>query len=575
MTDSYPTPTLGRLAELTGGRLVHPDGTPVTGEDTRQTVTTAAIDARDVPTGGMFMAVPGTRDHGARFASQSAGNSVLTDAEGLGVLRDRGSGTVTLVVDDCRRWLGPVAAEIHGHPSRSMTVIGVTGTSGKTTTTYMMESALLDHRQVGLIGTTGTRINGRSIPTSLTTPEAPTLQALFARMRDEGVTHVVMEVSSHALVLGRVRGVDFDVAVFTNLSQDHLDFHPTMEDYFRAKAMLFTEPQDPAGHLPTPVVCVDDRWGRRLADQLSATPGPAGSTSGTPAGEPAGGPVTVSTDGGNADWRVDGISIGVDGTQHVEVTHAGDTTLAFDLSVPGAFNVANATLALAGLVAAGEDASIARRLADVQVPGRMQRVTGHRGHGFLALVDYAHKPGAVTAVLETLNGQLDRAAAVTGASPGDDGSPTRERVRGSRGRLGIVIGAGGNRDHEKRPKMGAAAALGADLVIVTDDNPRDEDPATIRAAVLAGAEEAAEQLDISRRPDIREIGDRAEAIRAAVRWAHPGDVVVVAGKGHETGQIIGDRVLEFDDRTVLAAALDDLPDTTPDTLSGDDEEPDA
>lgn len=536
MTQKNPTPTLARLAELTGGRLTHPDGAPVTGAERELQVTTAAIDARDVPDSGMFMAVPGTRDHGARFAGQSAGHSVLTDAEGLAVLADAGHTGAVLVVDDCRRWLGPVAAEIHGHPSRDMTVIGVTGTSGKTTTTYMMERALLGRRHVGLIGTTGTRIDGRKVPTSLTTPEAPTLQALFARMRDEGVTHVVMEVSSHALVLGRVRGVDFDVAAFTNLSQDHLDFHPTMEDYFQAKSMLFTEAQDPAGTLPVPVVCVDDDWGRRLAGTVAAGPGPAPVTVATTAPAVASGADTAE----RATWQVDAVQVHPDGTQHVTVDRTG-ATVDFGLSVPGAFNVANATLALATLVAAGEDAAIADRLADVQVPGRMQKVTGGTDHDFLALVDYAHKPGAVTAVLDTLNGQLDRAA-------GD----------GPRGRLGIVLGAGGNRDHEKRPKMGAAAALAADLVIVTDDNPRDEDPATIRAAVLAGAREAAAGRDVAHRPEIREIGDRAAAIRAAVEWARTGDVVVIAGKGHETGQIIGDTVHEFDDRAVLAGALDAL-----------------
>lgn len=545
MTQNNPTPTLARLAELTGGHLAHPDGAPVTGAERELQVSTAAIDARDVPDSGMFMAVPGTRDHGARFAGQSAGRSVLTDAEGLQVLADDGHTGVVLVVDDCRRWLGPVAAEIHGHPSRQMTVIGVTGTSGKTTTTYMMERALLGRRHVGLIGTTGTRIDGRRVPTSLTTPEAPTLQALFAQMRDEGVTHVVMEVSSHALVLGRVRGVDFDVAAFTNLSQDHLDFHPTMEDYFLAKSLLFTEAQDPAGTLPVPVVCVDDDWGRRLAGTVAAGDGPD--------------PVTVATTGTPATWQVDGVQVRPDGTQHITVDRAG-APVDFDLSVPGAFNVANATLALATLVAAGEDPAIADQLAGVQVPGRMQKITGHRPdvtHDFLALVDYAHKPGAVTAVLDTLNGQLDRAA-----------------VDGRRGRLGIVLGAGGNRDHEKRPKMGAAAALAADLVIVTDDNPRDEDPATIRAAVLAGVHGAAASRDADDRPVVREIGDRAAAIRAAVEWARTGDAVVVAGKGHETGQLVGDTVHEFDDREVLAAALDAVgPSGGPVDVTGTEERP--
>lgn len=521
--------TLARLADLTGGRLEKPaGGSP----DGATVVRSAAINAADVPADGMFTAVPGTRTHGAEFAGQSAGNCVLTDNAGLEILAGNGYPGTVLVVDDCRRWMGPVAAEIHGHPTREMTVIGVTGTSGKTTTTYMMEHALLADAAasgssggVGLIGTTGTRINGTPVPTSLTTPEAPTLQALFARMRDEGVTRVVMEISSHALVLGRVRGVDVDVAAFTNLSQDHLDFHPTMEDYFRAKAQLFTDAQDPGRRPADPVVCVDDAWGRRLAAELTA----AGRTVTTVASRPE----------GAADFQVTGETVTVDGTQRVTVDHDGTTTT-FDLSLPGDFNVANAVLALATLASAGKKTDdpadgvdrYAAHLGDVRVPGRMQAVTGTRvTPDYLALVDYAHKPGAVAAVLTTLTGQRDRA--------------------GHGGRIGVVLGAGGNRDHEKRPLMGAEAAKAADLVIVTDDNPRDEDPATIRAAVLAGAR------DSGGTAEIREVGDRRAAIRELVGWARRGDILVVAGKGHEKGQIIGDTVVDFDDVAELAAAIDD------------------
>ncbi len=523
---SVKPPTLSALADLTGGHLVVLGGSTTPEAAGAVTVPDAAIDARSVAPGGMFMAVPGTRAHGASFAGQSAGVCVLTDVEGLEVLRADGVETVVLVVDDCRAWLGPVAAEIHGHPSRSMTVIGVTGTSGKTTTSYMVERMLLDGHSVGLIGTTGTRINGRSVPTSLTTPEAPTLQGLFARMRDEGVTHVVMEVSSHALVMGRVRGVDFDVAGFTNLSQDHLDFHPTMRDYFEAKSLLFTSPQDPGRGLPSAVVCVDDAWGRELAGTVPDA-------------------VTVTTTGvDRADWSVDSVDVAADGLQHVAVTRRGSPggTLTFPLSLPGVFNVANAVVALACVRAAGGDVSAAAQaLGDVHVPGRMQSVTVGEGDSrypreFLALVDYAHKPGAVAAALTTLADQLDRA--------------------GHGGRVGVVLGAGGNRDHEKRPLMGAEAAKVADLVVVTDDNPRDEDPAAIRAAVLDGARDIAAE----RGADLREIGDRADAIRASVDWARRGDIVIVAGKGHETGQVVGDTVFAFDDVAVLAQALRDRQD---------------
>ncbi|HIW92700.1 MAG TPA: UDP-N-acetylmuramoyl-L-alanyl-D-glutamate--2,6-diaminopimelate ligase [Candidatus Corynebacterium avicola] len=506
-----PKPTLSDLATLTGGRIV--------GDAADLTVDSASIDARSVETGGMFMAVPGTRAHGASYADQSAGSCVLTDEEGLEVLED--ATVPVLVVDDARSWLGPVSAEIHGHPSRSMTVIGVTGTSGKTTTSYMIEQSLLVDHSVGLIGTTGTRINGRPVPTSLTTPEAPTLQGLFARMRDEGVTHVVMEVSSHALVLGRVGGVDFDVAAFTNLSQDHLDFHPTMEDYFEAKSLLFTTPQDPGGPLPTAVVNIDDDWGRRLADGLDA-------------------PVTVATrDGADAIWQVDEVTVGTDGVQHIVLDRDG-TSLDVDVALPGAFNVANATVALACATAAGEDpATVAPRLVDVRVPGRMQPVTlDGTAQDFMALVDYAHKPAAVAAALDTLVRQRD--------------------LVGEGGRVAVVLGAGGNRDHEKRPLMGEAAAERADLVIVTDDNPRDEDPATIRGQVLDGTRRGAETRTGRGGPpvEVREIGDRAEAIRAAVSWAGRGDIVIVAGKGHETGQIVGDTVIGFDDVQELTRAIE-------------------
>ena len=528
-----PTPpTLSTLAALTGGRIVAGGA----GNAAALSVTSASIDARSVEAGGMFMAVPGTRAHGATYADQSAGGCVLTDEAGLHVLQDSGVAdtTAVLVVDDARSWLGPVSAEIHDHPSRSMTVIGVTGTSGKTTTSYMIEQSLLVDHSVGLIGTTGTRINGRAVPTTLTTPEGPTLQGLFARMRDEGVTHVVMEVSSHALVLGRVRGVDFDVAAFTNLSQDHLDFHPTMEDYFAAKSLLFTTPQDPGVELPTPVICVDDAWGRRLAGELDA-------------------PVTVATvsatgsavDAVPATWQVDEVSVAADGVQHIVVNHGG-SSLDVAVTLPGAFNVANATVALACATAAGEDpATVAPRLVDVRVPGRMQPVTvGSDGSGdspgqdFLALVDYAHKPAAVAAALDTLVAQRDHV--------------------GDGGRVAVVLGAGGNRDHDKRPLMGQAAAERADLVIVTDDNPRDEDPATIRAEVLAGTGQGAETRAGRGGPpvEVREIGDRADAIRAAVTWARRGDIVIVAGKGHETGQIVGDTVIDFDDVEELTRAIE-------------------
>ena len=407
-----------------------------------------------------------------------------------------------LVVDNVRAILGHVAAEVYGHPSKDFTLLGVTGTSGKTTTTYMLERGLTQAGcKVGLIGTTGTKIMGRDVATELTTPEAPTLQALFARMRDEGVTHVVMEVSSHALMLGRVTGAQFDVAGFTNLSQDHLDFHPTMEDYFEAKALFFDPSSDL--HAKRSVICVDDSWGQKMAARAEH-------------------PVTVATRGEHADVTAELLRIDDTGTQHIRL-HTPERQVEFALPMPGAFNVANAALATTLAAQVGVDvAAFVAGLEQAAVPGRMERID--EGQDFVAVVDYAHKPAAVAAVLQTLRGQVD-------------------------GRIGVAIGAGGDRDSSKRPLMGAEAAKGADFVVVTDDNPRTEDPAAIRAAVLQGARDAETAAEVI------EADSRARAIDALVEWAKPGDAIIVVGKGHEVGQIIGDTKHHFDDREEMRRAL--------------------
>ncbi|MEH0147616.1 UDP-N-acetylmuramoyl-L-alanyl-D-glutamate--2,6-diaminopimelate ligase [Corynebacterium sp. Q4381] len=489
--------TLQVLATIAGAETVNPPAAPLT-------VTQITLDSKAVEPGGMFAALPGTRVHGAEFAAASPAGSILTDREGLRIIEAAGDTRPVLVVDDVRAVLGVVAAEVYGWASKSMKLIGVTGTSGKTTTTYMLERGLAAAGcKVGLIGTTGTRIDGRDVPSQLTTPEAPKLQELFGQMLASGVTHVVMEVSSHALMLGRVGGTDFDVAGFTNLSQDHLDFHPTMEDYFAAKALFF----DPASDLAArrSVICVDDEWGERMAGvaqtpDLVGTRGQSGLT------------VAAEQRGTHANGAQD-IRLTVDGA-------------AYDLRLPmpGEFNVANAALAvgLANAVGADVEAFI-RGLENAAVPGRMERVD--EGQGFVAVVDYAHKPAAIAAVLDTLRSQVA-------------------------GRVGVVVGAGGDRDASKRPIMGAEAARRADLVIVTDDNPRTEDPATIRGAVLKGAREAAG-------PDteIREVGGRGEAIAQLVAWARPGDAVIAVGKGHEVGQIIGTTTHHFDDREAMREAL--------------------
>ncbi|WP_175974572.1 UDP-N-acetylmuramoyl-L-alanyl-D-glutamate--2,6-diaminopimelate ligase [Corynebacterium sp. Marseille-Q2823] len=495
--------SLERLAEISSGTVIG---------DASTTVGSCGLNSATLPPGGLFAALPGTRVHGARYAADTAAAAILTDPEGQRILAEAGETRPLLVVEDIRAILGHVSAEIYGHPTEKLTILGVTGTSGKTTTSYLLEAGLLHAGlSVGLIGTTGTRINREPVPTSLTTPEAPTLQELFARMVDEGVTHVVMEVSSHALSLGRVQGTRFAVGGFTNLSQDHLDFHPTMEDYFEAKTMLFDGPQA----ADRSVVCIDDEWGRRMAQRAAARPVMK---------------VSTGTKDTGADITARQLSTEATGAQQVELMvstgeHAG--SYEFRLPMPGTFNIANAALATGMAAASGiEPRVFLEGVEKVAVPGRMERID--RGQQFVAVVDYAHKPAAVAAVLDTLRAQLE----------------------GSSGRIGIVVGAGGDRDSSKRPLMGAAAAKGADMVVITDDNPRTEDPAAIRAAVLAGAREANPEADI------REVGSRAKAIDEVVAWAQPGDAVIVVGKGHEVGQLIGDTVHHFDDREEMARALD-------------------
>jgi UDP-N-acetylmuramoyl-L-alanyl-D-glutamate--2,6-diaminopimelate ligase len=471
-------------------------GVPARGAATVTGVTLRASDARH---GDLFAALPGSRAHGADYAAAAiaAGAvAVLTDQEGA--RRPALAGVPLLVHPRPRDVLGAVAALVHGDPTTHLRVLGVTGTSGKTTTAHLLGAGLAAAgRTAGLVGTVGTRIDGRRLPTALTTPEAPDLQALFAVMAEDGVTDVAMEVSSHALAMGRVAGTHFAVAAFTNLSQDHLDFHRDMEDYFETKAALFD------GRAERAVVCVDDEWGKRLA---ARTPGA----------------ITVSTTG-PASWRAVDARTGPDGTQSFTALAPDGERLTVRLQLPGVFNVANAAVALACLDAVGVPAAVAAAgFADVAVPGRVQRI--EEGQPFLAIVDYAHKPGAVAALLDALRPQVD-------------------------GRLIVVLGCGGDRDRGRRPLMGAAAAARAELLIVTDDNPRTEDPAEIRAAMLAGAEAE------PRAGDLMEIGDRRAAIAAAVAYAKPGDAVVVAGKGHETGQEVMGVKHPFDDAAELAVAL--------------------
>lgn len=486
------------------------------GDRTRGDVelTGATVRAQDCGPGILFAALPGARVHGAAFAAtavEAGAAAVLTDPEGLDLMADVADRLPVLVHPGPRSVLGTASAAVTGDPSAELDVVGITGTSGKTSTSYLVEAALEGCGYLaGLIGTTGSRVDGRALPSRLTTPEAPEFQALLARMRREGARAVAAEVSSHALRLGRVDGTRFAVGAFLNLSQDHLDFHPSMEDYFRAKCRLFDAHADPGSEVrpaERAVVVVDDEWGRRLHGMRPDA-------------------VTVSAEpDADAEWTAGPSTTTDRGTQTFTVHGPAGLTVETELPLLGRFNVANALVALAVVDELGADpAAAARGLARVRVPGRLEPVV--RGQDFRVLVDYAHKPGAVAAVLRSVRAQAE-------------------------GRIAVVLGAGGDRDPGKRPLMGAAAAEIADLVVVTDDNPRSEDPAAIRTAVRAGADTAA-----GGDTTVEEIGDRGAAIAAAIDWARPGDVVVIAGKGHETGQEVDGTVFPFDDRTRAAEELD-------------------
>jgi UDP-N-acetylmuramoyl-L-alanyl-D-glutamate--2,6-diaminopimelate ligase len=492
--------SLSELAESVGAMLDGPD-TIVTG------VSSASA---DVQTGDLFAALPGSNAHGVRYAQaalDAGAVAILTDADGLALLRSGSTGSPArtavgvIVAEQPRQVLGRLSATVYGDPSRRLPVIGVTGTSGKTTTTFLVRAGLeAAGRRSGLIGTVGVFLGEESTKTPFTTPEAPQLQSLLAVMVERGLDCVAMEVSSHSLRMGRVDGIEFAVGAFTNLSQDHLDFHSDMEDYFAAKAMLFD------GRSAREIVVIDDEWGRRLV-------GP--------------GTVTVSATGADAAWRATDVRVQPDGsTRFTVIGPIG--TVQTGCRIPGEYNVANTLLALAILHEAGIDvAAVAPAVSTAQVRGRMERVDA--GQPFLAVVDYTHKPAGVMGALQALRPLTS-------------------------GRLIIVLGCGGDRDRGKRPVMGEVAARYADVLIVTDDNPRNEDPAVIREAMLAGALEVAEDV----RAEISSEADRRAAITRAIGMARVGDTVLIGGKGHETGQEIDGVMLPFDDVTVVRQALESL-----------------
>jgi UDP-N-acetylmuramoyl-L-alanyl-D-glutamate--2,6-diaminopimelate ligase len=501
-----PLRSLGALAGLLGVRTAGRNGPgPLTGPSAARGVSGVTHDSRRVQPGDLYVALSGSQHHGAKFCAEAASagaTAILTDPAGK-ELAIR-SGLPVFVVGDPRARLGAVSSWIYGNPSGKLMLIGVTGTSGKTTTTYLLESGLRAAGHLtGLIGGVQTRVGEDVIDSGLTTPEATDLQALLAAMVERGVTAAPMEVSSHALALGRVAGTSYDVALFTNLSQDHLDFHETIDEYFAAKAALFTP-----GYARAGVVNIDDEHGRMLAAASQI-------------------PLTTFSAAGNsrADWRAADARGGADGSAF-RVIGPGGVEADASVALPGPFNVANALAAIVALVEAG--VGIATAVAGVAacpgVPGRLERVEA--GQDFTVLVDYSHKPGAVRAVLDALR-------------------PV------TLGNLTIVLGCGGDRDRAKRPLMGAAAAGLADVAIFTSDNPRSEDPLAILAEMLAGAVSVPRQD----RAHVIVEPDRAAAIGLAVAGAGKGDVVLVAGKGHERGQYAGTSVIPFDDREVAVEAL--------------------
>ena len=507
--------------------------TLVGGSDSDPVVDAIVLDSRQAAPGGVWAALSGTRTHGARHADGpiAAGvAAILTDPEGEQILAESygsdalasGVGPVVLVCDQPRAVTARWAARLHGRPGERMTTFAVTGTNGKSTTTFLLQMALRALGQrTGLIGTVGFHLDDEPIPaattSTVTTPEAPDLQATLGRLADAGADALAMEVSSHALALHRADGIVFDVAGFTNLGRDHLDFHADLEDYFAAKARLFTAELSRRVVLP-----LDDPYGHRLVEQVRAE-------------RPDAPLVTVSLDDPDAaDVGVRSWTPTETGSRVEFVVH-GRAVLA-EISLPGVHNVRNALLALGMVVASGVDDldTAVEGFALVRVPGRMEPVVleASASHPIppRVFVDFAHTPQAVRAAGESFA----------------DAGP-----------VVIVVGSGGDRDPGKRAPIGEAAALGADVVVVTDDNPRSEDPAAIRAEILAGAR----AVEGGRAHEVVDGGDRAAAIRLGLETAcatSPVATVLVLGRGHETQQLTADGPVDFHDPTVVAQQWQDL-----------------
>ncbi|RMB59690.1 UDP-N-acetylmuramoyl-L-alanyl-D-glutamate--2,6-diaminopimelate ligase [Tessaracoccus antarcticus] len=454
------------------------------------------LDSRDAAPGTLWVALPGSRGHGASHAASAVAadvTAILTDEAGAALLA--GVDVPVLVSGALRRDMGVVASRVFGHPADRMMTLGVTGTNGKTTTVALLEAALAGAgHTVGTIGTIGFRLAGQELPSArgtVTTPESPDLQALLAVMGERGADAVALEVSSHAMVLERATGMVMDVAGFLNLGRDHLDFHGDMDSYFEAKARLFT-----AAHTRAAVCWVDDPHGSRIAERARLS----------------GLPVTTVGTGDDVDFRLSGWEPVDPLGGRAVISHDG-RDLGITISMPGLHNMVDALMALAMAHTVGVPPEVAvEGLRFAQVPGRMQLLDLPHGAPTV-VVDFAHTPQAVAASLDALASSFSNVI--------------------------TVLGCGGDRDREKRPLMGRAAAERSDLLVVTDDNPRTEDAASIRRAMLEGACDA--------RADVVEVPGRKFAIEHALAAASAGSVVAILGKGHERGQQIGHEVLEFDD----------------------------
>lgn len=454
------------------------------------------LDSDDVIAGDLFVALPGLKVHGAKFVESAVANgavAVLTDSS-----VEINTQVPVIRVENPRYWLGIIADKFYRNPSSAINVIGITGTNGKTTTSYLLQQIWeFNNRTSGLIGTVETRISDEVFPTIRTTPEAPELQSTFAIMRERHNLNVVIEVSSHALALNRVEGTKFSVVAFTNLSQDHLDFHKNMEDYYQAKSRLFK-----FGFAEKAIINIDDPWGKRLFDETEIDK------------------ISVSTHNDQANWKIIETSSNNSKVQ-LTITGPGGILLSIESPLIGDYNGANLLMALALAVESGIDPLAAADALNSAkgAPGRMESID--LGQSFSALVDYAHTPDAVTAALKAVRGA-------------------------TKGKIIAVLGCGGDRDTTKRSLMGNSLISGADIAIFTSDNPRSENPLSILDQMHEGIQLAENHFVIV---------DRREAIKFAVDNASRNDCVVILGKGHETGQEIMGKISPFDDRVELKAAI--------------------